>query len=479
MRNRRQYYALKLLLTDAFILLLVFVLAYIWRVKFDHRPLLDQVYAGEYLAASLLIIPMWLIIFANLGLYSQRIYHTRLTQWSKIILGCGLGLLLIIGWEYVTNSRIMPARLIAVYILINSVIGLICGREIVNLVHFYLNSRNINQNRVLIIGNSPTLTDLVEQIINNPFCEFKIAATACPKKLLNSLEINNCIHYPSAKQALANLESDEITTIIETNLDSISNTSQQILNTALANHLEYKFIPGNPDFYSGKNFTDIFYGYPLISVSPTPLVGWGAIAKRLFDLFLTIITLPIWGALLLIAILLQKIFNPGPVFYVSKRLSQFSKPFDLLKLRSMDAKFGKKDAALEFEEMNRPDLAREYRQNHKVKNDPRITKFGKVLRKTSLDELPQLINVLKGDLSLVGPRPILPQEVKFSKKRSALLHSVRSGVTGLWQVSGRNDLGFNERIELEIFYAQNWSFWMDIKILAKTILVVLSKKGVH
>lgn len=215
----------------------------------------------------------------------------------------------------------------------------------------------------------------------------------------------------------------------------------------------------------------------MITVSQTPLVGWGAILKRVFDFLLVLVTLPFWGFIVCFIALLQKIFNPGPVFYRSERLSQFSKPIRLFKFRTMGAQYGKKDASYEFEEMDRPDLADEYRLNHKVENDPRITWFGKFLRDTSLDEFPQFINVLRGDLSLVGPRPILPQEVKFNRSRTALLHSVRSGVTGLWQVSGRSELSFEERIELELYYAQNWSFWLDLRILFKTIGVVLRKTG--
>ncbi|HEU0266650.1 MAG TPA: sugar transferase, partial [Candidatus Saccharimonadaceae bacterium] len=157
--------------------------------------------------------------------------------------------------------------------------------------------------------------------------------------------------------------------------------------------------------------------------------------------------------------------------------SRFSKPVGVIKFRTMSAKYGGKDAALEFRDMGREDLAREYIKNHKVDHDPRITRFGAFLRATSLDELPQIFNVVRGDLSLVGPRPILPQEVKFSKSRTALLHSVKSGVTGLWQVSGRSNLSFDERIDLELFYARNWSFWLDLKILCKTPIVVLFRRG--
>ena len=304
---------------------------------------------------------------------------------------------------------------------------------------------------------------------------YQIVAFAGPAKLLPPhLGI---VHYGRVESALKDIKKLNISTIIQTDLYASEDRNHQILSAAQIAHIQYNFIPGEPEFYTGKNTVDVFLGYPMITVSQTPLIGWGAIAKRLFDLIAVIITLPLWGSIIIIIALLQKICNPGPIFYRSKRLSRFSKPIRLYKFRTMGAQYGKKDASIEFEEMNRPDLAAEYRRDHKVADDPRITWFGKFLRNTSLDEFPQFINVLLGDLSLVGPRPILPQEVKFSKNRTALLHSVKSGVTGLWQVSGRSNLSFDERIELELYYAQNWSFWLDLRILFKTIGVVLHKTG--
>jgi len=219
----------------------------------------------------------------------------------------------------------------------------------------------------------------------------------------------------------------------------------------------------------------------MITIYQTPLVGWGSIVKRIFDFFVSLILVILLSPLFLVIAILQKIFNPGTVLYKNERLSRFSKRIRLYKFRSMTHLPGwdstNVDDAAEYRAMGREDLALEYEKYHKVTHDPRVNRFGRFLRATSIDELPQIFNVLRGDLSLVGPRPILPQEAGLAKGRTALLHSVKSGVTGLWQVSGRNELSFEERIELALFYAQNWTFWLDIKILFKTILVVLKRRG--
>jgi len=318
-------------------------------------------------------------------------------------------------------------------------------------------------------------SDLAVNLADTSRSGYEVVAIAGPKRLVP--EQLNVSHYPQVESALKFIESNRITTIIQTDMFEDETRNQAVLSAAQTRHISYNFIPGQAEFYTGKNTVDIFLGYPMISVSQTPLIGWGAIAKSIFDTVASFILLIVLSPLFLLLIALQKILNPGPVFYISKRLSQFSRPVDLIKFRSMSATYGKKDAAEEFRDMGREDLALEYTKNRKVENDPRITRFGNFLRKTSLDELPQLVNILRGDLSLVGPRPILPQEAKFSRSRAALLHSVKSGVTGLWQVSGRSNLSFDERIELELFYAQNWSFWLDIKILFKTIAVVLFGRG--
>jgi len=470
-----KFYSFILVVIDILVLLLAFTIAYILRVQYDPRPLLAEVYAVDYILAFLTIVPFWIIIFASLGLYQSNVYNRRLAEWARIGLGVFIGILTVIGWQYISGRVIMPARLVTVYAFVAALVLMILEREFMRFFRGYMFKKGKWVQNVLLIGNSEATSDIAVSLADTTKSGYKIVAIACPKKLIpKGLKFK---HYSVVEVALKDVKANKITTIIQTDLYDSSERNQKILGTAQTNHLSYNFIPGEPEFYSGKNTVDVFLGYPMISVYQTPLVGWGSIAKRLFDLLVSVPLLIVLSPLLLAVYIIKKIVDPGPAFYISKRLSRFSKPINLIKFRSMDAKYGSHDAAEEFREMGREDLAKEYEKNRKVENDPRITKFGNFLRKTSIDELPQIINVIRGDLSLVGPRPILPQEAKLARGRTALLHSVKSGVTGIWQVSGRSELSFEERIELELYYAQNWTFWLDVKILFKTVGVVLFRKG--
>lgn len=469
------YYSLFLLLIDTLVLLVALTLAYVLRVQYDARPLVTSVYALDYIFGLVTIIPFWIATFAFLGLYKSNVYNRRLVEWGRLAAGSLIGILLILGWEFITENTLLPARLVAVYALVISFLLVVFERELLRLLRSQMFKYGIGTNRVLLIGSSSAVADIARNIADTKKSGYQVVAISGPKSVVPP-ELN-ISHYPKVESALKFIDSDHITTIIQTDLYDSQERNQRILSAAQMRHISYNFIPGEPEFYSGKNTVDVFLGYPLISVSQTPLIGWGEIVKFCFDIIVSLLIVIVLSPVYLLLFILQKILNPGPIFYVSKRLSRFSEPIGLIKFRSMSAKYGKKDASIEFEEMGRPDLAEEYRKNHKVENDPRITRFGKFLRQTSLDELPQFFNVLKGDLSLVGPRPILPQEINFARNKAALLHSVKSGVTGLWQVSGRSNLTFDERIELELFYAQNWTFWLDIKILFKTIAVVIRKSG--
>lgn len=166
--------------------------------------------------------------------------------------------------------------------------------------------------------------------------------------------------------------------------------------------------------------------------------------------------------------------DKGPVFYTQNRIGKDGKTFKMYKFRSMVV--GADDILQEYLDSN-PEAKEEYRINKKLKDDPRVTKVGKFIRKTSIDEFPQFINVLKGEMSLVGPRPYLPKEIKDMGEYYQYVIKLRPGITGLWQISGRNDVSFQQRLELDKEYLEKRSIFMDLKILIKTILKVFKKEG--
>lgn len=203
---------------------------------------------------------------------------------------------------------------------------------------------------------------------------------------------------------------------------------------------------------------------------------WSLFAKRLIDILITLLSAPLWAPLMLILAILTKLTSKGPVFYGHKRVGKNGKIFKCWKFRSM---YVNSQEMLEEILANDPVRAAEWEKDRKFVDDPRVTKFGKFLRKTSLDELPQLFNILAGQMSFVGPRPVTEPELKKYGSSADYVLSVTPGLSGMWQISGRSDTGYEERVNLDTYYIQNWSVWIDIWILIKTFWVVLNGKGAY
>ncbi len=203
----------------------------------------------------------------------------------------------------------------------------------------------------------------------------------------------------------------------------------------------------------------------------SPVDKW---IKVNFDILTSIILIVLFSPLLLILYTVIYIYTKGYPLYKQERIGHKGKPFMIYKFRTMYIDADKKlDELLLSCSVSR----KEWEKDHKLKNDPRITKIGNFLRKTSLDELPQLFNVFKGEMSLVGPRPIVESEIKKYREYFKYYTAVKPGITGLWQVSGRNDIEYDERVQLDVWYTRNWSVEMDIQILLQTISIVLHRKG--
>ncbi len=193
--------------------------------------------------------------------------------------------------------------------------------------------------------------------------------------------------------------------------------------------------------------------------------------KRTIDIFLSLLGLIILSPIFLIIAIAIKIDSKGPVFFLHNRIGKNGKSIKIYKFRTMCD--NAEDMIKNFNE----EQMREFKENYKLTNDPRITKVGKFLRKTSLDELPQILNILKGELSIIGPRPIVEEELeKYGPNKTKFL-SVKPGLTGYWQANGRSNTTYEERMQMELYYVDKMSFWLDIKIFFKTFIVVLKKEG--
>ena len=241
--------------------------------------------------------------------------------------------------------------------------------------------------------------------------------------------------------------------------------------------IEFRIAPSLFNCLPSKTEIDQIGAMPMISLFRSPLSGLARVTKRTFDLILTILALTILAPVWLVIALLIKLDSRGPVFYKQERVGMDGRVFLFYKFRSM--RVGSDDAVhREFQRQyisGRPEtnLGDEERPVYKLHGDVRITRVGRILRRTSLDELPQLFNVLRGDMSVVGPRPPIPYEVESYELWHRKRLDLKPGLTGLWQVSGRNRLPFEEMVRLDLYYIENWSLLLDLKIIVRTLPVML------
>ncbi len=474
--NASLIYGLCLIVGDFLALVAAFVGAYILRVTLDARPLIEAIPARTYLTVFLTLLPFWIIIFALLGLYSNNINEKRFSELGRLFIGSFIGLLFVIGYNFVSNKPIFPARLVPAYGFMLAFLFLVVFRNLLRVIRITLYGYGFGIYNVLIIGNTPVTEELVTSLIDSRHSGYRIVGLVGANQRLHNRHPNIPI-FKEFAQALHKIGPDNVQNIVQTELYADPADNSTILAYAQEHHIAYRFIPGNTELFVGNIEVELFRSVPVIAVHQTPLVGWGRLAKRLFDLLVSTLLIIITSPIMIVLALLVKLADGGEVFFRQQRLTRFNYKFNVFKFRTMRRGYSGLTPEQAFAKMGQPDLIKRYRSNGDFLNDdPRLTRLGRWLRRTSLDELPQLFNVFRGELSLVGPRALIPAELEVYAKRHAIL-SVKSGLTGLAQVSGRRNISFDERRRLDMYYAQNWTFWLDLVILLKTIRVVLSGEG--
>ncbi|HVI60618.1 MAG TPA: sugar transferase [Candidatus Saccharimonadales bacterium] len=474
--NASLLYNFCLMVGDALAIIVAFATAYILRVSISHQPLSADVHSHTYILILISLLPFWILIFGLLGLYNARIYDRRFHELGRLFTGTFVGILLMISYSYIANIVIFPARLVTLYGFLLAFFFLLLFRTIARGARRQLFSYGIGINNVLIVGDTNISHELVESLSNTSATGYKVvglvggpkhpARGSCP-----------CAVYPDFSAARRGLGKTPLHTIVQTELYADGMVNDEILTYAQEHHVAYRFVPGNSELFVGNIEVGLFQSIPVIAVHQTALVGWGRVVKRLMDMLLGGLMLVLATPFMLLIAIVQLFSGGGSVFFRQTRLTRFNQKFKVFKFRTQYRRYDGTTPEEAFAKMGRPELAKRYRHNGDfLDNDPRVTPFGRFLRRTSLDELPQLINVVRGDLSLVGPRALIPQELDAYAKRHAIL-SVKSGMTGLAQVSGRRNINFEERRKLDLYYVQNWSFGGDLVILIKTIWIVLFHKG--
>lgn len=425
----------------------------------------------DYLEVSLLFGALLVLVFAFFGLYDLKNTEGPLRESRRVAKHSLVWFLVVMSYFFLTR-KVFFSRLVLIYGFLASLLLIVLARLLLRQIEKLFLKRNIGRRNVLLIGSNKIARRLATALRKDWHYNLKGYLTE------ESHEIEHCKNLGSLKDLPKIIKSKSIDSIILTDQTLTEFQDQQILKLCQENHIEYRFVPEILEVERSNIDIEPIAGFPLIHLKPTPLDGWGRIAKRAFDVTASGLGLLILSPLFALIALGIKRDSKGPVFFSkledgspALRVGQNGVPFTFYKFRTMQHN----THHLRFTEL----AAKNHRKGPlmKIKDDPRVTKFGRTLRRTSLDELPNLWNVFKGDMSLVGPRPHLPEEVENYEQSHHFLLTIKPGITGLSQISGRSDLDFDEEVRLDSYYIKHWSLWMDLKILFKTLFVVFSGKA--
>lgn len=475
--NASVIYNFALIIGDALAITLAFSIAYILRVTISHTPISEHVHAFNYLGTVVSLLPFWILIFGLLGLYNARYYDKRFSELGRLFIGCLVGILFVISYSYMANTIIFPARLVTVYSFGLAFVFVLAERTLARGIRRELFSYGFGTNNVLVVGDTTTTQRLLDALGDTSVTGYRVVGVVGGVRHKLKHHYDSYKEYGSFAEAIKHLKGRALHTIIQTELYADGERNDEILTYAQENHAAYRFVPGNGELFVGNIEVDLFHTIPVIAVHQTALIGWGRVVKRLTDVLFGGIFLIISSPFMLLIAIAVKLTDGGPVFFRQTRLSRFNTPVKVFKFRTHKPAYSGLEPEEAFKKLGRPELVKEYRDSGDyLHDDPRVTAVGRFLRRTSMDELPQLFNVVRGDISLVGPRALVPYELDKSAQKHMIL-SVKSGMTGLAQISGVRDLSFTERRKLDLYYVQNWSFWSDMVILVKTFWVVLFHKG--
>ncbi len=461
-------------LSDTLLIGVAFVLAYWIRYRLQWFRAVDPAFQTDlatYLPSGLALLVLLQLSFHFSGVYRHRRDRSWLEEVHAIAGATALGVVILI----VINLAFRPllySRLLFLYtvVLITGLLGL--SRMAIHLVRGYLRQYGVAVDRVLLVGAGDIGRMVMRTIAARPNLGYQLIGFLDDNPAKNSRDIGRFKALGPVDNFGQILRTHRVDLAIICLPWQSHRTVARLLHECAQVGVRAQIVPDLFQITRNQMEVEQLNGIPLISIRDVTITGWNLLLKRAFDIALSLAigmaVLPL-GLLIALAIRLD---SPGPVLYRQTRIGKDGRPFEMYKFRSMvmDADERRQEVA---------DLNEATGPLFKIRNDPRQTRVGRLLRRLSLDELPQLINVLRGEMSLVGPRPNLPEEVAQYQDWHRKRLSVSPGITGLWQIRGRSDLTFDEMVLLDIYYAENWSLGLDLYILLSTVPKVLLGRGAY
>jgi exopolysaccharide biosynthesis polyprenyl glycosylphosphotransferase len=459
---------------DVVLINLSFVLSYIVRYQLQiPYPVEEQYYAPfyPYTPFAALLTLLCLMTYRIEGLYEIRRGRRWLDEVYRLISGTMVSIVLIMAITFFLQPLVYSRGMLVLagFLIVAS---LSLERLIQHVIEAGRRRKGIGVDRVLIIGAGELGRAVMRSILADPSLGYRIVGYLDDDPTKGNGSLGRFKGLGPLDKLSDVLPAEKVDEVIVTLPWMYHRKIMQIVDECERHKVRVRVVPDV--FQQRLHYLDLesLNGIPLIGPGPARMSSSAFILKRVIDLSVVIITLPLWSLLFLVIGALIKLDSRGPVLYKQIRVGRNGQEFYIYKFRSMI--LGADEMKAELEALNEADGPL-----FKIKDDPRLTRLGRLLRRTSLDELPQVINVLRGEMSLVGPRPGTPEEVSKYEPWQRARISVRPGMTGLWQVSGRSNLPFDEMCLLDIFYIENWSLDLDVRILLQTIPNVILGHGAY
>ena len=457
-KDNQKYFNRLHVVLDAVIIAVSYMLA--WYLKFasplsDIDETIGVLSMGTYFEMLFLIVPGYLILYYNFNLYTPKRATVHKYEIINIFQANTVGLILLMAGWYLVAQIHFSRQMMAYFYVLNILLTTI-GRSLIRALLQYFREKGYNLKYILLVGYSRAAEEYINRINSNPQWGYVVRGI-----LDDSVPSGTLYQGVKVLGTIENL----FYILPQSHLDEIAITLplkdydnlEHIVDVCEKSGVHTKFIPDYNSMFPSRPYTEDLMGLPVINIRYVPLtntLNW--IAKRVVDVVVSLIGLVVSSPIMLIAAIAVGCTSRGPIIFRQERIGLHNKPFKMYKFRTM--------------KVQKPS---EEEKGWTTKDDDRVTKVGKFLRRTSIDELPQLFNIIKGDMSVVGPRPERPHFVeKFKEEipRYMVKHQVRPGLTGWAQINGyRGDTSIKRRIEYDIFYIENWTMSFDIKIMFLTI----------